>query len=157
MQSSTFGETENSLKGVVNLMLARSRLLDQPQRRNGSALLQSGRMGPPGHRGQRSAVLGGMCKWKEGGIAHAGKRVPSLISTATPRTRSCMRCAVGKEASAIPPAYTEICGRSYQIRRWVEPQLGEPAPASRFGPAGDQRRWRRSSNHWNHQCIRFSC
>ena len=112
MQSSTVGETENSLEGVVNLMLARSRLLDQPQRRNGSALSQSGRMGPPGHRGQRSAVLGGLCKWKEGGRAHAGKRVPSLISTATPRTRSCMRCAVGKEASAIPHAYTEICGRS---------------------------------------------
>jgi len=34
----------------------------------------------------------------------------SQISTATPRTQSCMECVVGMEVSAIPPSYTGIYG-----------------------------------------------
>src|SRR5688572_4316810 len=102
MQSSTVGETENSLEGLVNLMLARSRLLDQPQRRNGSALSQRGEWDRQVTVDRGAQCSAACARRKEGGIAHAGKRVSSLIRTATPRTRSCMRCAVGKEASAIP-------------------------------------------------------
>ena len=49
----------------------------------------------------------GLHKKKEGGRACADRRAPSHTSTATPRTRSCMRCAVGIEASAIHPAHIE--------------------------------------------------
>jgi len=67
-----------------------------------SALSQSGRMGPPNYLGQRTAVYDGLHKKRESGRARADRRAPSQTSTATPRTRSCIRCAVGMEASAIP-------------------------------------------------------
>ena|SRR6218665_2057052 len=70
-----------------------------------SALSQSGRMGPPNYVGQRTAVYDGLHKKREGGRARADRRAPSQTSTATPTTRSCMRCAVRMEASAIHPAY----------------------------------------------------
>lgn len=92
-------------------------LLNQPQRRNGTVLLQSGQMGLPSHRltVDRGAHSGnGLCKKKEGSKVHAGKRLPSMTSTAIPRTNSCIKWAVVKEASAIPPAYTGICGQCWR-------------------------------------------
>jgi len=75
--------------------------LDQPQKMNWSALLQSGRIGPPNYCEQRTRVYDGLHMRREGGRARADRRAPSQTSTATPRTRSCKRCAVGMEASAI--------------------------------------------------------
>src|SRR6218665_2398793 len=43
-------------------------------------------------------------------------------STATPRTRSCKRCAVGMEASATHPAYSGMCGG--RETRTTPPQNG---------------------------------
>jgi len=68
------GQAEkNSLEKVVELRIGtvcaldqlegHSRLLDQPQKKNGSALAQSGRMGPPNYREQRTAVQ----RWKPRG------------------------------------------------------------------------------------------
>jgi len=42
--------------GTLDLLEVHSKLLDHPQKRNGSALSQSGRMGPSNYRGQRTAV-----------------------------------------------------------------------------------------------------
>src|SRR6218665_311654 len=84
---------------ALDLLEAHSRLLDHPPKRSVSVLPQSGRMGPPNYRGQRTAVYDGLHKKREGGSAD--RRAPSQTSTATPKTRSCMRCAVGMEASAI--------------------------------------------------------
>ena len=45
--------------------------LDQPQKMNGSALSQSGRMGPPNYREQRTGVYDGLHIRREGGRARA--------------------------------------------------------------------------------------
>src|SRR6218665_3580011 len=97
---------------ALDLLEAHSRLLDQPPKRNLSALPQSGRMGPPNYLGQRTAVYDGLHKKREGGRARADRRAPSQTSTATPRMRSCMRSPVGMEASAILLAYIGICGQT---------------------------------------------
>ena len=56
-QSSEAGEIENRHSlGALDLREAHYRLLDQPQKQNGSALLQSRRMGLTGRREQRTAV-----------------------------------------------------------------------------------------------------
>jgi len=53
-------------------MEARSRLLDQPHKGNGSALSKSGRLGSPTHRSQRNgAAHGTLSKKKDGGNGHA--------------------------------------------------------------------------------------
>src|SRR6218665_1764396 len=68
-------------------------------------------MGTPNYREQRTAVYDGLRrreKNREGGRARADRRSPSQTSTATPRTRSGMRCFVGMEASAIHPEYIGI-------------------------------------------------
>ena len=44
----------------------------------------------------------GLPKKKEGGIARADRRAPSQTGTATPRMRSCMRCAAWKPVQYIP-------------------------------------------------------
>src|SRR6218665_530312 len=62
--------------------------------------------------GQRTAVYDGLHKKRAGGRARADRTAPSQKSTATPRTQSCMRSALGMEASAILPAYIGICGQS---------------------------------------------
>src|SRR6218665_4139490 len=105
-------ENRHRLEGAVDLLEVHSRFLDQPQEMNGSALPQSGRMGPPNYREQRTEVYDGLPMRKEGGRARAYRRAPSQTNTATPRTRSCKRCAVGMEASATHPAYSGICGQT---------------------------------------------
>src|SRR6218665_1391407 len=45
-------------------------------------------------------------------LAQIYRKAPSLISTATTRTRSCMRCVVGMEASATPCVHTGKCDRT---------------------------------------------
>src|SRR6218665_2895777 len=89
------------LEGALDLLEVHSRFLDQPQKMNESALPQSGRMGPPNYREQKTGVYDDLHMRREGSRARAGRRAPSQTSTATPRTRSCKRCAVGMEASAI--------------------------------------------------------
>src|SRR6218665_661101 len=98
------------LGGALDLLEVHSRLLDQPQKKNVSALSQSERMGPPNYLGQRTAVYDGLGKKSEGCRArgYTCRRAPSQTSTASPKTRSCMRCAVGMEASAIHPAASAI-------------------------------------------------
>jgi len=64
-------------------MEVHSRLLDRPQKKNGSALSQSRRMGPPNYREQRTAVYEGLGKKKEGGRARADLRAP-IASQAPP-------------------------------------------------------------------------
>jgi len=101
--------------GALDLLEVHSRLLGQPQKMNESALSQNGRIGPPSYWEQRTGVYDGLHKRKwEGGSARADtcRRAPSQTSTATPRKRSCKRCAVGMEASAIHPAYIGICGQT---------------------------------------------
>src|SRR6218665_1659941 len=68
-QSSNAGETEHMyrLGGASDLREARSRLLDQPLKRNGSALSQTG---PPNRRGQLIAVYGGLLHKKRGRAAN---------------------------------------------------------------------------------------
>src|SRR6218665_3047512 len=70
--------------------------------REGAELAQIGgrpaRQAPP-YQG-RDPVKDALCEWKI---------VQSQTSTAIPRTRSCKRCAVGMEDSAIHPAYNGIC------------------------------------------------
>src|SRR6218665_2060698 len=105
-------ENKHHLEGALDLLEVHSRLLDQPPKRNMSALSQSGRVGPPHYLGQRTAVYDGLHQKREGDRALADRRAPSQTSTATPSTRSCMRCAVGMEASAIHPAYIGICGQT---------------------------------------------
>src|SRR6218665_4223 len=73
---------------------------------------------PPSDHGQRNAVhscLHIVHKKKANGKAHAGRRVPSRISTTTPRTRFCMRCAEGMKAK--PPTYAGMCGQSWHIHQ----------------------------------------
>ena len=55
--------------GALDLLEVHSRLLDQLQKRSGSALSQSGRMGPPNYCGQRTAVYDGLHKKREGGYS----------------------------------------------------------------------------------------
>src|SRR6218665_210791 len=43
-------ENRHRLEGALDLLEVHSRFLDQPQKMNGSALPQSGRMGPPNFR-----------------------------------------------------------------------------------------------------------
>ena len=64
-------------------------------------------MGPSNYLEQRTGVYDGLHKKSEGGRACADRRAPSLTSTATPRKRPCMRCAVGMENSAIHSVYNE--------------------------------------------------
>ena len=58
-------------------------VLGQPQKMNGSALSQGGRMGPPNYREQRTGVYDGLHMTREGGRARADWRAPSQTSTAT--------------------------------------------------------------------------
>jgi len=53
------------LGGALDLLVVHSRLLDQPQKKNGSALSQSGQMGPTNYRGQRASVYDGLHKKRE--------------------------------------------------------------------------------------------
>src|SRR6218665_3519 len=117
-------ENRHRLEGALDLLEVHSRFLDQPQKINRSALSQSGRMGPPNYREQRTGVYDGLHMKREGGRARAYRRAPSQTSTATPRTRSCKRCALGMEASATHPAY--IVG--YVVK------LPEPANKSSRSP-----------------------
>ena len=57
-------------------------------------------------------VYDGLHKKREGGRACADRRAPSQTSTTTPGTRSCKRCVVGMEVSAIHPANIGICGQT---------------------------------------------
>src|SRR6218665_2755105 len=77
-------------------------------------------MGPPNYRGQTTAVYDGLHK-REGGIVGTDRRAPSQTSTATPRTRSCMRCAVGME----PVQY--IKDRKNPVRRSAVPIISYEA------------------------------
>src|SRR6218665_2637564 len=112
-------ENRHRLGGALDRLEVHSRFLGQPQKMNGSALSQSGRMGSPNYREHRTGVYDGLHIKREGSRACADRKAPSQTSTATPRTQSCKRCAVGMEASAIHPAYSGICG-----------QLPEPANKS---------------------------
>src|SRR6218665_2937763 len=49
-------ENRHRLGVALHLRESRSRLLDQPQKKNGSALPQSGQMGSPNRHGQRITV-----------------------------------------------------------------------------------------------------
>jgi len=91
-QSSKAGEIEKKHHSgaALDLSEARSRLFDKPQKKNGSALPQSGRMGPTNRHGLRTAVHDGLHEKREGGKAHANRRAPSQTSTTTPRMRSCV-------------------------------------------------------------------
>src|SRR6218665_2827996 len=91
-------ENRHRLEDALDLLEVHSRFLDQPQNMNVSALSQSGRMGPPNYRKQRTGVYDDMHMRREGGSARADRRTPSQTSTVTPRTRSCKRCALGMEA-----------------------------------------------------------
>jgi len=53
-------ENRPRLGGALDLLEVHSRLLDQPQKKNGSALSQSGQMGSPYYREQRTAVYDSM-------------------------------------------------------------------------------------------------
>jgi len=53
-------ENRHRLEGALDLLEVHSRFLDQPQKMNGSALPQSGRMGPPNFREQRTGVYDGL-------------------------------------------------------------------------------------------------
>src|SRR6218665_254763 len=105
-------ENRHRLEGALDLLEVHSRFLDQPQKMNGSALSQSGRMGPPNYREHRTGVYDGLHMRREGGRAREDRRAPNQTSTATLRTRSCKRCAVGMKASATHPAYSGICGQT---------------------------------------------
>ena len=50
---------------ALDLLEVHSRLLDQSQKKNGSALSQSGRMRPPNYRRQRTAVYDGPHKKRD--------------------------------------------------------------------------------------------
>src|SRR6218665_2223311 len=108
-------ENRHCLGGALDLLEVHCRLLDQPQKKNGSALSQSGQMGPPNiitvGRGSQCTTA---CTRREDGRARADGRAPSQTSTATPRTRSSMGYMyfVGMEANAIHPAYIGICGQT---------------------------------------------
>ena len=98
--------------GALDLLEVHSKILGQPQKMNGSALSQSGRMDPPNYREQRTGVYDGLHMRIEGDRARAARRAPSQTSTDTPRTRSGRRCAVEMESSAIYPAYIGISGQT---------------------------------------------
>jgi len=53
-------ENRHRLGGTLDLLEVHSRFLDQTQKMNGSTLLQSGRMGPPSYREQRTRVYDGL-------------------------------------------------------------------------------------------------
>ena len=57
-------ENRYCLGRALDLLEVHSKLLDQPQKKNGSALWQGGRMGPPNYHEQRTAgyVYDGMHK-----------------------------------------------------------------------------------------------
>jgi len=61
------GGTENRhrLGGILDQLEGHSRFLNQPQKKNGSALSQSGRRGPPNYREQRTLVYDGLHKKRE--------------------------------------------------------------------------------------------
>src|SRR6218665_1246166 len=103
-------ENRQRLGGALDLLEVHSRFLDQPQKMNGSALSQSGQMGPPNYHEHMTGVYDGLHIRREGGRARTDRRGPSQKSTATPWTQSCKRCAVRMEAIAIHPAYIKICG-----------------------------------------------
>src|SRR6218665_104428 len=105
-------EHRHRLEGALDLLEVHFRFLDQQQKMHGSALSQSGCMGPPNYREPRTGMYDGLHMRREGGRARADRKGPSQTSTATPRTRSCRRCAVGMEASATHPAYSGICGQT---------------------------------------------
>ena len=52
-------------------------ILDQLQKKNGYALSQGVRIGPPNRRGQRTALHDGLCKNREGGKARAAGGTPT--------------------------------------------------------------------------------
>src|SRR6218665_1955861 len=53
-------ENRHRLEGALDLLEVHSRFLDQPQKMNRFALSQSGRMGPPNYREQRTGVHDGL-------------------------------------------------------------------------------------------------
>ena len=53
-------ENRHRLEGTLDLLEVHSRFLDQPPKMNGPALSQSGRMGPPNYREQRTGVHDGL-------------------------------------------------------------------------------------------------
>ena len=53
-------ENRHRLEGALDLLEVHSRCLDQPQKFAHSALSQSGRMGPPNYREQRTGVHDGL-------------------------------------------------------------------------------------------------
>jgi len=65
-QSHTPGLKIN-LGGALDLLEVHSRFLDQSQKMNGSALSQSGRMGPPNYREQSTQVYDALHMKREGG------------------------------------------------------------------------------------------
>src|SRR6218665_1549459 len=77
-------ENRHRLEGALDLLEVHSRFLDQPQKMNGSALPQNGRMGPQNYREQRTGVYDGLHMRREGGRARADRRAPSQTSTVTP-------------------------------------------------------------------------
>ena len=60
--------------GALNLLEVHSRFFDQPQKLNGSALSQSGQMGPPSYREERTGVYDGLHIRREGSKACADRR-----------------------------------------------------------------------------------
>ena len=64
-------ENRYRLGGALDLLEVHSRLLYQPQKKNGSALSQSGRMGPPNYREQRTGVYDGLNRRRQDGRARA--------------------------------------------------------------------------------------
>ena len=67
----------------LDLLEVHSTLLDQPQNKNRSALQQSGQVGPPNYRGQRTVVYDGLHRKREGGRARADRRAPNQTCNAT--------------------------------------------------------------------------
>src|SRR6218665_4116372 len=59
------------LEGALDLLEVHSRFLDQPQKMNSFALSQSGRLGPPNYREQRTGVHDGLNMRREDGRARA--------------------------------------------------------------------------------------
>ena len=57
------------MEGALDLLEVHSRFLDQPQKMNRFALSQSGGMGPPNYREQRTGVHDGLNMRREDGRA----------------------------------------------------------------------------------------
>src|SRR6218665_2958487 len=93
-------ENRHLLEGALDLLEVHSRFLDQPQKINGSALSQSGRMGPRNYREQRTGVYDGLHMKREGGRARADRKASSQTSTGH-QERNPVRDALCLEVSFI--------------------------------------------------------